>query len=381
MITIRLHTALVFLVASLTFLVVTEDLSAQNRDVIVRKDSGKKQAVDKVISETYKEITYKSQSAERTLATDKVKEIIYYDIPDPYRAAQTYLNKGEYENAISSFKLAMEKRTTRSWVKTYSLFQIAKAYQQWGAKDSKKYNDAISNYEELLKQDPETRFYPEVLFNIGDCYSSLKDNAKAIQAFQTLGQEAYDKKLGVLWEAKAKYEKANTQLNSGAFDDAERDFRSAMTFAADQAKAAEKVNDNPVLVTELDHLSTMASLRQGTVMIRKNKIKDARRFFDDILSSSSSSRAAKAGACCGLAECLMTEGDLKEAQIEFAKSKVLYFDIPEESAKATYFLGELCLLLKDREPNYKKRAKDYFQEVLDYYPDTSWVNKARAKLD
>lgn len=381
MITTRLHTALVFIISAVMFLGISTDLSAQNRDVIIRKDTGKKQAVDKVISETYKEITYKSQSSERKIDADKIKEIIYYDIPGPYRAAMTYMEKAEYENAINSFELAMEKRTARSWVKTYSLYHIARSYQMWGSKSKAQLGKAITTYQDLLKRDPETRFYPEVLYNIAACYAAQGDSAKAVKAFEELGNEARNKKLGIRWEAKAKYDKAFTQLSAGKFDDAERDFRSAMTFASDQSRSVAKTGENPALVTELDQLSTMARLNQGTVMIRKNKISDARRFFNDILNNASASRAAKAGASCGLAECLLTEGKLKEAQVEFAKSKVLYFDIPEEGAKATYFLGELCLLLKTREPAYKKAAKGYFQEVLDVYPETSWANKARAKLD
>jgi tetratricopeptide (TPR) repeat protein len=355
-------------------------LFAQNRDVILRADTGKKMTVDKVISESYIEVKYKRGAQERALTSDKVTSITYYDVPDAYTNGLDYLQKGEYENALNSFQLAMEKKSVRSWIKTYSLFQIAKTNQQWGLSNKDKFQDAIDAFNKLLEQDPQTRFYPEVLFRLASCHAANGDLANAQKAFDKLAQEAYDKKLGVIWEAKAKYEKALAQLNGGSHDEAERSFRSAMTFATEQAKDA-KNEENPVLKAELGQIASLARLMQGTVMIKKNKIREARQFFEAIINDASSGRDAKAGAECGLGECLMAEKKYKEAQLQFARAKVLYYDIEEEGAKATYYLGELCLLLKNEEPNHKMRARNYFMEVVDAYPGTSWAEKARAKIE
>ncbi|MHC4942931.1 MAG: tetratricopeptide repeat protein [Planctomycetota bacterium] len=356
----------------------SQDLFAQNRDIIKRSDTGKKMTVDKVIGETYKEIRYKLRSSEKTITTDKVEEIIYYDVPTAFKNGLAFVEKGEYENALNSFQLAMEARGVRDWIQVYSLFEKAKAYQQWGLSDNSKFKNAVETFNELLDQAPETRFYAEVLFGLAMSYSLSGDLANAVKAFDQLAQEAYEKKLGVIWEARAKYEKALAQMNGGKYDDAERDLRSAMTFATEQAKT---VKDDPGLQATLNRIAGLARLNQGTVLIKKKKNSDARRFFEEILNNTSSSRDAQAGAMCGLGECLLSEKKLKEAQEQFATAKVLYFDLAEEGARATYFLGELCLELKDKEPNYKKRAKDYFQEVIDLYPETSWAKQARAKIE
>lgn len=374
----KLHTALVICFAVCGWFVASEGLFAQSRDVIVRADTGKKLTVDQVVSETYKEVRYKSRAVEKTISADKVGEIIYHDVPQAYKNGLSFLEKGEYENAVNSLNLAMEKRGVGDWIQTYGLFNIAKAYQLWGLTSPSKFQKAVESYNKILEVNPETRFFPEVLFGLAESYALHGDLANAVKAYDRLAQEAYDKKLGALWEARAKYEKAVAQLNGEAFDDAERDLRSAMTFAAEQAKSA---RNDPVLEAALNRIASLSRLNQGSVLIKKNKVSDARRFFEDILQDSTSSRDALAGASCGLGECLWTEKKLKEAQEQFAKARVLYFDIPEEGARAAYYLGLICLELKDKEPNYKKRAKDYFQEVIDLYPKTSWAKQARAKIE
>ena len=97
----------------------------------------------------------------------------------------------------------------------------------------------MAAYEAFLTHDPESRFYPEALLNFAICQAVNRDLASALETFDRLAQEAYDKKFGVIWEARAKLEKALARLNGMDFDDAERDFRSAMTFAAEQAKSPE----------------------------------------------------------------------------------------------------------------------------------------------
>ncbi|MBU0755888.1 MAG: tetratricopeptide repeat protein, partial [Planctomycetes bacterium] len=287
---------LVVLMAFTGMLWIPTSLWAQ-RDTIFRSDTGKRLTVDQVVSETYQEVRYKSRNAEKTIASDKVEKIVYHDIPPAFESGLSFLEKGEYENAVNSFDLAMEKKGVRGWVKTYGLLYTAKAFQQWGLSSSAKFKDAIATYKRLMEVDPETRFYAEALFGLADSYALSGDLANAIKTYDQLAQDAYEKKLGVKWEARARYEKALAQLNGGAYDDAERDFRSAMTFATEQAKSAQT---DPLNVGPLNRIAGLSRLYQGSVLIKKNKIREARKFFDEIIEDSASGREAMAGAECGL---------------------------------------------------------------------------------
>lgn len=349
---------------------------AQNQDVIFRLDTGKKMSVERVTAETYQEVRYKKGSKELRLTADKVGKVTYYDAPQSWENGLTFASKGEYENAINSFKLAMEQKGVRDWIKTYAQLEIAKVYQQWGLSSKEKFSEAVKAYQDLLTQNPETRFYAQVLYNLAKSYAGSGDLAGALKTFDELAQQAYDKKLGVIWEARAKFERAVAQLEGGAFDEAVRDLRSAGTFASEQLKSAKDSN----LTQELTRIEGLAKLHQGSVMIKKKKFADATRFFNEIMRDDANSREVKAGAECGLGECLLAEKKLKEAQYQFARTKVLYGDLAEQGAKATYFLGVICLDLKEKEPGYKKRAKEYFTEVVNLYPDSNWANMARAKL-
>ena len=346
------------------------------QDEIIRVE-GRNLTGVKILSESYKEIQYKRGVVDAKISTDKVRDLIYGDRPESYTNGINYLDKEEYENAIDSFKLAMEKKTVREWIQTYGRLQIARAYQGWAVTTPAKYKDAVAAYNDLLQHDPETRFYAEALYNLAKCHAGNGDVAASVQAFDRLAQEAYDKKLGLIWEVRAKFEKAVVQLDGGKLDEADRDFRSAGTFVAEQAKSAK----DEVLIGELNRIASLARLYQGTVMIRKKKYADARRFFEEIINDDSSNINAKAGASNGLGEILFTEKNWKEAQFQFARAKVMFADIPEEGAKATYYLGLICLELgEEKEPNCKRKAKQYFTELVDMYPDTDWADKAKAKM-
>jgi TolA-binding protein len=346
-------------------------------DEIWRTGSTAPLMADQVTSETYEEVRYRKSgvSSEQRLSADRVVRIVYGDAPDAYKQGERFFENYDYENAVSSFKLAMESNA-RDWVKTYARLWIGRSYQAWGAADPGKYKDAISAYEELLKENPKTRFYAEVLFNQAECYSRSGDVSNAVATYERLGKDAYDLKLGVVWEARSKHGKAQAKLSGGLLDEAERDFRSSETFAVEQAGKTEDAG----VKAELERLASLDRLSQGSVMISRKKYSQAKDFFNEIIKNTASTPDAMAGAQNGLGECFLAEKQIKDAQMQFAIAKVQYGAVIEEAAKATYFLGVCCEELGDKEPKSKKRAQDYFQEVVDLYGSTSWAKEARKKL-
>jgi len=352
--------------------------SIRAEDQIIRKTSAAPLRVDKVTAETYEEVRYRQRgrTAELKLTADKVLEVIYGDQPAAYRQGLRFLDKMDYENAVASLKLSMEGTGIRPWVKTYALLHMGQAYHLWGSTDKTKFQEAINTYNNLLEIDPKTRFYAEVLLNMALAYSANGDLSNAVATFDRLGKEAYEKKLGVLWEARAKHEKAEAKLLAGQLDDAERDFKSSETFCTEQAKKTEDAG----IQAELNRLAGLDRLSQGMVLIKRKRYKQAKDFFNGVLSNSNSTLEAMAGAQNGLGECFLAEKRLKDAQNQFGIAKVVYGGVTAEAAKATYYLGICCLELKEKEPKYKMMAQTYFQEVVTLYPTTTWAKEAQKKL-
>gem|GEM_PF-3081530 len=352
--------------------------SIRAEDQIIRKTSAAPLRVERVTAETYEEVSYRQRgvSSEKKLSADKVREVIYGDQPAAYTQGIRFLEKMDFENAIASLKLSMEGSGVRDWVKTYARLHMGRAYQLWGASDKSKFQEAINTYNDLLADDPKTRFYAEVLLNMALAHSSNGDLSNAVATFERLGKEAYEKKLGVVWEARAKHEKAEAKLLAGQLDESERDFKSSETFCTEQAKKT----DDVVLKAELDRLAGLDRLSQGKVLIKRKRYKQAQDFFKGVLSNSSSTLEAMAGAQNGLAECFLAEKKVKEAQNQFAIARVVYGAVSVEAAKATYYLGICCLELKEKEPKYKMMAQTYFQEVVTLFPATFWAKEAQKKL-
>jgi len=347
-------------------------------DEIWRKGSAAPLKVDKVTQEDFEEVKYRKRgiATEQRISADKVVKIVYGDAPHSFKQGLKFYDNLDYENAVNSFKLSGEASNVRDWIKTYSRYWLGLSYQAWGSKRTEKYSDAIKAYDSILRDDPKSRFYAEVLLNLADCYASQGDVSNAVATYDRLGKEAYDKKLGILWEARAKHYKAIARLNGNLLDEAERNFRSSESFCREQARKSE----DPGVLAELEMLAGLDLLAQGSVLIQRKRYSQAKTFFDDILKNDSSPIEAKAGAQNGLAQCSLAEKRVKEAQLEFATTKVLYGSIVEEASKATYYLGVCCLELKDKEPKYKKKAQDYFEEVISLYPASTWAKEARKQL-
>lgn len=352
------------------------DASAE--DIIWRTGTNNPLTVDRITKETYLEVSYKLRAnrPESKLTIDKIVSLEYGDTPDAYNQGLRFLDNYDYENAVNSFKLAMEVQGVRPWIKTYARFQIGNAFLAWGNKTPVKYQEAIKFFEELLSTDPMTRFYAEALLNLGLSHAGSGDLSSAVKTFDRLAKDAYDKKLGVIWEAMAKFKKAECLLEGDRLDEAERAFNTAGTFCTEQSTKTEV----PAEVARLKEIAVLSKLSRGQVFIKKKKFSQAKDFFTEILGKKDSSLKAKAGAQNGLGECLLAEKKLKDAQVQFAMTKVLYGREESEVAKATYYLGVCCLELKDKEPSYKMRAQNYFQETIDLFPSTDWAKEARKKL-
>lgn len=363
---------LVLTIASIALLVP----ATAAKDQVFRKGSRKPLTVT-VISEDYSVIKYKPTGVDQELElrADLVERIAYADTPQAYTNGIASLESGDYKNAVSSLQLALKSKTRGNWITRYANYQLGRAYFQWGATDPAKYTDAAKSFDELLKKDPDNRFLPQALRFRGLSLSRSGDARGAGQVFDQLASEAQSKKLGLVWEAEARILKADAFSNNNLPNDASSAYKLALDFARSNAQTQK----DEAIRNELSAIAGRAQLSQGESLLKAKNYREARRFFETVASNQDSNPSVIAGAQCGLGEVLLAEGKYQAAFEKFAKVRVVHYLSRAEAARATYFMGTCCLK-DEKEPGGKRKATEYFREVVNRYADTQWAEDARANL-
>jgi TolA-binding protein len=226
-----------------------------------------------------------------------------------------------------------------------------------------------------MKDHPENRFLTEALKRWGECLAAAGDAAGAAAVYDRLAQDAKDKKLGLRWEASSKLWKADAYAANGD-SQAEEAYRQAGAFAKSNASA----QSDAEIVALLESINSRAELSQGDALLRNKKYREARQFFEKIAQNSSASEEALAGAMCGIGEVLLAEDKPEDALEQFARVRVLHHLVRDHTARATFLMGRCMLVLGDKEPGSKRKAREYFTEVADRFQDTQWAQKAQAEI-
>lgn len=363
---------------SLTFaLVLAACASTARADEILQKGSSRA-FKGSVISEDLAKVRYRIEGVPQPQEIDaaSVADVIYDDAPEAYTRGRELLKKGEAENAANSFRLALKAKTRNDWIKVYGAYYLGVALQNQGARDVARMKEAAATFADLVKSAPECRFLPDALKRQADALAASGDAAAAAEAYDRLAQLALDRKLGILWEADARIRKADAYAANGMSKEAEAAYSQAGNFA--EANAAQQKDES--VRTALLAIVGKSQLSQGAALLRNKKMLEAKQFFERVAQGANATPEVVAAALNGVGEVLLADGKSRDALEQFARVRVRYYLVREESARATYFLGKACLALADAEPNGKKKAADYFAEVVERYGDTPWADKARAEI-
>jgi len=331
-----------------------------------------------VLSEDVSKVRYRLENVPQPQEIDAalISDIQYDDAPEPYLKGRELLKKGDAENAANSFRLALKAKTRGNWINIYGSYYLGVALQAWGAKDASRHREAAATFEQLLKDSPDCRFLPDALLRQADALAAGGDANAAAAVYDRLAQVALDRKLGIQWEAEARIRKAEALLNAGMTREAEAAFGQAGSFA--ESNAAQQKDEG--VKRSLLAIVGRAQLSQGATLLRNRKFLEAKQFFERVAQSPGATSEVVAASLNGIGEVLLEEGRPREALEQFARVRVRYYLVREESARATFFLGRSVLALKDDEPNGRKKAADYFAEVVERYGDTPWAGKARSEI-
>ncbi len=333
-----------------------------------------------IVSESFKEVVYKLANVptNQRVPSTRVKEIRHGDTPQAYGTGLEAKDRGEYENAIQSLRLSIEKGK-RPWVEEYCLFHIGECYQQWGLSDATKLERAIEVFGELKSKFSESRFLPMAEIALGQCLTASGKYSDAENHFTGLENSARST-YGIEWEIEAKLGNAKNLELQKKYGEARTKYTSISTAARNETRRV-PANDaaGEFKIKQLLRLADEARLREGICLIRAGSYGEAQNFYSTMISEARRNKdwTRLGGAYNGRGEALFNEKKYVEAYIDFSQTSAVYFSNPNETAKALYWSG-LTREAMDGKPTAK--SKEFFQDVVNFFPTSEWAAKAKEKL-
>lgn len=356
------------------------------KDTIVLSDGSRVRGAE-VTAMTVSELTYRRGSKEHKILAGKVEEVQWHEPPEAYLLAQAAEAKGDYEDAANLY-LEAAKGTKRAPFAAELQFAAARALLAAAEGDPAQAEGAAAALQRYIDEHPQGFRIPQAKLGLVRALRLMGKPEEAVAKVTALEEEAVRGNWGVLWEAKAKLEKAKALVATRKFDDARSAYRRVTdAIAAIRAKGSR----DPSLTS----LEVAALVGEGETYVAEGKYDQALSYFQRHVTEphvgEPSALAAAALAGAGEARFLMATADgkvsdpdvrtLREAQMDLAKANVLDTQNGETTAKALYFSGKAVLALGgERERNFRARALAYFDSVVRFHSTSSWAARARAEL-
>ena len=350
--------------------------AAAAKDVIVvidRDGSEKPQRDLTVTSETLDTIKYLKGGTERSYKTATVARIDYGAGSPAWDQGLKAAAANDWVNAETLFASA-SKDSEPGWVAAQALLRQAEAAAARGAGRLESARAAI---EEFIKRFPDHRLLPQALLAKARYAARAGDRTTADGAVDEVLQLAKAGRITPDWQLRAQLALGDLRLDAGDNAGAATAYEAASSAAA-AARAA--LGERPDLAPVVESLGLAARVGSASTMLARNDVAGARGFYQKLAADAGSNPAVTAAAANGLAECDFREGGkFKQAQLAFSHVAVDSAGVPEERARALYYLGRCAEELgrAGKEPNGALKAAAYYAEVANRYPETRWARLAQ----
>lgn len=314
---------------------------------------------------------------EKSIDSKKVRSVAFGAVPPSFNEGVAYFDRRSFENAAKAFQVAAGDGSAREFVKARARLSAAEAYLLHGATDPAAFALARAELETFIEDHKDNRELPTARRLLGRAQRLAGEAAVAAATYEELyreasaGTEGYPLKTclyGGLGAAEAYIAAGNPDKARKIYLDLES---AAISGLADLDERSPDRRDFVLLLNE-------ARLGEGFCLLARASISQARTFFNGRLSGANGNAPLRHGARLGLAEALLAEGRVREAQIEFAQVSAIDHTDRDRVARALVGLAQCSLKLSDKGAHAS--AKRSLETVRDRYGDTPSVLRAQELL-
>jgi tetratricopeptide (TPR) repeat protein len=326
----------------------------------------------RITGETYKEISYKDGSKNKTVKADKVLRVEFTSKSTQVDQAETSAADGQLYDAIAEYEAIVERfaetgRTrTFAWEPAYALNRLIELNREVGDAEH-----LIAAADQLIAKIPDSGYVPtaflakaETQFLTGEAAAATKTLADfqiLIQSQALSGRWRIEHKLaGVLFGSKEKGKALRSKLD---------------------AISNEAGSSFPIV-------STRADVAIAESLITDKQFSEAEPIFKDVSENPASGVSTLAAAYTGLGDCLIkravaTTGTekfelLQDARLAYLRVVVVYKSESRYVPKAMFWAGRA--FDESTEDEDKASAQRLYKQVMRDYKGSEWATEAKQYI-
>ncbi len=377
-----LHARSLGLLAVIGLALMTPSATAQRKSKSAGSDKlttiqGKVLRRLEVIQEGFTEITYKRGKTEHKIPTKDVLKIEWGNLPESWQRAQVAAEKGDWEKAASLYQ-DTANASSRTALVAAAGFLALEALLKTSAGDASKADMSATAAKSWLAAHTDHRKTPEVMGMLGKLYLLAAKPKEALKAYKDLEAAVDSKNLPTTWLARARYGQAMALTDEGEFEKARQAYSSAAATLRGQ-----DLSKDPAAAA----VFIAAEVGKGETLMAEKKFDVALNNFRGMEMTAGKNAALKTAAVCGQAAAMVEIGiaskdhkKLRTAQDRLARVSATDLLDGDSSAKALFYLGKVIRALGKDEPDSGRKAKRYFESVIQGYPDSTWALEAQRAL-
>ena len=304
--------------------------------IILKKGKGERKNVV-IVRETFAKIEYRFRfkdtlSPLQMLHSKDVAAIKRDNTPFNYQSAEKLKQQGLYPQALKEYQTVLRMR---DWSEQHCRYNIALCHQKMQA-----YDQAVRDYQLLLKKFPDTYYKAMAYFNIGICHQQAGRKRYAYRAFARAA--GYYRQLEDYGQwVEANYWQGVILHHAKKYQPAIGKYKAALSRAAARPE-----------------LSNDIQLQIGHCLLKIQRHASAKNIFLGLIKNSSpSKRNLMSGAYFGLGECYLARQQIEAALLCFLRVVMLYQTDNEYTRDAYQQAADCCQLLQSKKPEYRLRAQ------------------------
>lgn len=296
--------------------------------------------------------------ADEPIPADTVAEVSFEDEPQAFRAAKVALKYGRMEDAAENFAKALEDKTARAfWLQPHANYHLGECRRALAEADKALYPEARAAYEAALTASPDGRLAPFAVERTGLCLLAEGKSDEAVQRFRKLADGAY----GKAFELRGKLRLAQATGQANQHEEALKTVEEVVARATAEGRK---------------ELLGEARLVRPELLIGAKRYAEAREQFLKVASEATEQDVnTKARAYNGVGDCLLAEGQPRDALLAYLRVRVLYFKSDSEYPRALFGAARCFTLLKE-----PARAKEIVDLLARDYATTAWAVRAQQEL-
>ena len=340
--------------------------------------SGKVLTVQRVLSETYGEVRYKTTGgAEGSKASHLVAKVEHNLGPvvlDDFAQALDLMEAGDFRISIQVFNDVLDdskvmKETGRyAWVKQHTLFRQASCMAALAD-----YEGVAITVDRLLAEIPDTFFFAPALMMKADALALAGNTAEALGVLATLSKAVDTEGLPERWERESELGSLLLDVNTVGKEK--------------ERKLQQLVEKN---LESFPTVSSRARVEIGNAMVADNRHGDAERFFRLIVQDGQATEHTLAAAYSGLGDCAYHRGlqkeeaeasraDFEEAVLSHLRVVTLYKGAVNLVPRSMFYAG--MALHRMNTANSRKQAKRLASRLNRDYSRSNWAARIKKELN